>query len=181
MNVLVLAAGSIIDVRPGLIFWTIITFVLVFLVLRAKAWRPILTLVDEREKEIRNAIESAKRERAEAEKLLTEQKAAIGEARREAVEMQRKAQADMERFRDELKAKARAEAEALKAEAIKVIEDERGKALADLRREAAAMAIQIAERLIQKNLDDATHRKLAEDFVAQLPKGGVKAAAAAGG
>ena len=80
----VLAASSFVEVRPGLIFWTIVTFVLVLLVLRAKAWGPILSLVEEREKQISSSIESAKRERAEAEKLLDEAKKAIAAARRSA-------------------------------------------------------------------------------------------------
>ena len=78
---------------------------------------PSSTLVDEREKQIASAIESAKRERAEAEKLLAEQKTAIAEARREAAEMMRSNQADVEKFREELMAKSRKEAEELKADA----------------------------------------------------------------
>src|SRR5688500_3346189 len=109
-----LLASSFIDVRPGLIFWTLVTFILVAIVLRAKAWKPILELVAERERQINNAVESAKRERAEAEKLLAEQKTAIAEARREAAEMMRKTQADMDKFREELKSNARKEADDLK-------------------------------------------------------------------
>ena len=170
MNTLLLAS-SFIDVRPGLIFWTLVTFIIVAIILRSRAWKPILNLVEEREKQIANAIESAKRERAEAEKLLADQKTAIAEARREATEMMRKNQADMEKFRDELMAKARAEAESAKAEARRAIEEERAKAIADIKSEAIAIGIQIAEKLISEKLDDTKHRKLAEDFMAQLPSG----------
>src|SRR4051812_639659 len=97
-----LLASSFIDVRPGLIFWTIVTFILVAIILRSRAWKPILQVVEEREKQITNAIESAKRERAEAEKLLGEQKTAIAEARREAAEMTRRNTQEMEKFREEL-------------------------------------------------------------------------------
>ena len=76
---IVLAASNLVDVRPGLIFWTLVTFVLVALLLRRVAWGPILKVVDEREKAIAASIESAKRERAEAEQLLAEQKDAIAE------------------------------------------------------------------------------------------------------
>src|SRR6478752_1309657 len=94
----VLASG-LTEIRPGLIFWTLVTFILVALVLRSRAWGPILSLVEEREKQISSAVESAKRERAEAEKLLAEQKSAIAEARREAGELMRKNQEDVERLR----------------------------------------------------------------------------------
>jgi F-type H+-transporting ATPase subunit b len=165
---LVFAAGFT-QIQPGLIFWTIVTFVLVAIVLKWKAWKPILQVVQEREKAINNAIESAKRERAEAEKLLEAQKVTINEARREAAEMMRKNQADMERFRDELMAKSRKEADDLKAEAARAINDEKSKAIAQLKAETAGLAIQIAEKLMSEKLDDERHRKLAEAFISQLP------------
>src|SRR5260370_10377066 len=84
MSPLLLAASSFMDIRPGLIFWTIVTFIIVAIVLRATAWKPILDFVTEREKQIANAIETAKRERAEAERLLAEQKQPIAQARIEA-------------------------------------------------------------------------------------------------
>ena len=174
MPFLMLAAGFT-SVRPGLIFWTLVTFALVALVLRAKAWKPILDLVEEREKQITNAIDSAKRERAEAEKLLAEQKTAIADARREAAEMMRRNQSDMERFREELMTKSRQEAEVLKADARRSIEDQRVKAVADVKSEAVNLAIAIAEKLIQERLDDTKHRALAEQFVDQLPAGAARA------
>ena len=53
MNLIVLAA-SFTEIRPALIFWTLLTFAIVAIVLRWKAWGPILALVDEREKQIQN-------------------------------------------------------------------------------------------------------------------------------
>mgnify|MGYP000066481107 CR=1 FL=1 len=71
MNTLVLAS-SFTDVKPGLIIWTWITFIVVLLILRKVAWGPLLKSVDDREKNIVNAIESAKRERTEAERAITD-------------------------------------------------------------------------------------------------------------
>jgi F-type H+-transporting ATPase subunit b len=170
MSFLVLAASSFMDIRAGLIFWTLITFLLLAVILRAFAWKPILERVEEREKAIRNAIESAKRERTEAEKLLAEQKLAIAEARREAVEMIRRNQAEMERFREELIAKSRKEAEQLMADAERAIKDERAKAMAEVKAVAVDLAIDVAAKLIGERLDEARHRKLAEQFIEQLPK-----------
>ncbi len=113
MHSLVLAAGFT-DVKPGLMFWTLVTFILVAFILRRVAWRPILQAVDEREKQITSSIDAAKKERAEAEKLLGEQKTAIAAARQEAADMMRKNQSEMDRFRDELMGKARQEVEELK-------------------------------------------------------------------
>jgi len=167
---LILGASGFTEVRPGLIFWTLVTFIVVALVLRAKAWKPILDLVAEREKSIKKAIEAAKRERAEAEKLLAEQKAAAAEARREAGEMMRRNQAEVERFREELMAKSRQEAEQLRVDAQKVIEEEKARAIAEIRAVAVDLAIDIASKLLSERLDDAKQRALAQEFVEQLPK-----------
>jgi F-type H+-transporting ATPase subunit b len=165
-------AADFLQVRPGLIFWTLITFVLVLVVLRWKAWGPILSLVEEREKQIASAIESAKRERAEAEKLLADQKTAIAEARRDAAEMMRKNQQEVEKYREELMAKSRKEAEEFKAQARREIEDQKAKAIAEVRGLAVDLAIEAAGKLISERMDDAKHRALAEQFVKGLPVGG---------
>ena len=106
--------------------------------------------------------------RAEAEKLLGEQKTAIAGARAEAAEMMRKNQSDMEKFREDLMGKSRKEAEDLKADARRSIEDEKNKAVAELKAQAVSLAIQVAEKLLEEKLDDAKHKALAEKFVADL-------------
>ena len=170
MNLLVLASNTFTDVKPGLIIWTWLTFIVVLFILRRFAWGPLLSAVEGREKNINNAIESAKRERAEAEKLLGEQKTAIASARQEAADAVRKTQADMEKFREELMTKARKEADSLKADAQRAINDERVKAVAELKAEAAKLSIAIAEKLLVERLDDAKHQALAQQFVADLGK-----------
>src|SRR3954469_18805928 len=119
MHTFILAAAhapehGVTDVQPGLIIWTLITFIIVAFVLRRVAWGPLLNAVNEREKQIQSSIEGAKRERAEAEKLLAEQKTAIAAARQESAEALRKTQADMEKLREELMGKSKKEAEELK-------------------------------------------------------------------
>lgn len=163
-----LLAASLTEIRPALIFWTLITFGIVALVLRWKAWGPILALVDEREKQIQNAVDAAKKERAEAEKLLAEQKSAIAEARREASEMMRRTQADMESFRNELKAQAAKEATDLKTQAAREIEEQKKKAITEVRSMAANLAIEVAAKLINERLDETKHRQLAEQYIDQL-------------
>jgi len=167
---IVLAATDLVAVRPGLIFWTLITFILVALLLRRVAWGPILKVVDEREKAIAASIESAKRERAEAERLLAEQKEAIQKARAEASDMMRRNAEDVEKFRNELMAKARTEAEKQKQDALREIEAERARAVNDVKRTAADLAIQITEKLLNKQLDDKTQKDLANQYLAEVSR-----------
>ena len=169
MSFLLFAASSFLEIRPGLIFWTLVTFLILAIILRAKVWKPILDLADEREKAIINAIESAKRERAEAERLLAEQRTALAETRREAAEMMRRNKEELDRFREELLAKSRQEAEQLKADAEKTIQEEQAKAVAEVKALAVDLAIDIATKLIGEQLDESKQRKLAEQFLEQLP------------
>ncbi|ABS28663.1 F0F1 ATP synthase subunit B [Anaeromyxobacter sp. Fw109-5] len=165
----VLAAGGITDINPGLTLWTGITFLVLLFVLGKFAWGPIVKMLAERERTIREAIDSAKRERTEAERLLAEQKALLGKAAREAAELARRNQQEVEAMRQELTARARKEADDLVATARKQIEEEKTKAMSELRAVVADLAIDAASRLVKANLDDASQRKLVEDYIAQLP------------
>jgi F-type H+-transporting ATPase subunit b len=164
-----LAAGGITDINPGLTLWTGITFLVLLFVLAKFAWGPIVKMLAERERTIREAIDSAKRERTEAERLLAEQKSSLAHAQREAAEIARRNQQEVEVLRQELTARARKEADELVASARKQIEEEKTKAVAELRGMVADLAIDAASRLVKANLDDASQRKLVEDYIAQLP------------
>ena len=167
---IVLAVSDLVAVRPGLIFWTLVTFILVALLLRRVAWGPILKVVDEREKSIAASIESAKRERAEAERLLAEQKEAIQKARAEAAEMMRRNAEDVEKLRNDLVSKARAEAEAQKTDALREIQNEKTKAVNEGKNVAAELAVQIAEKLLNRELDDKTQKELASQYLAEVSR-----------
>lgn len=164
-----LGAGFI-DVNPGLTFWTIITFIIVFLVLRWKAWGPILTMVAQREKAIQDAIDAAKRERQEAEKMLAEQRQAIADARREAAELVKRNQAEVEKTREDLLAKSRKESEEVIAQARRQIHDEKTKALTEVRSYAVDLALQAAQRLVESSLDEARQRQLVNEFITGIGK-----------
>ena len=165
----VLAAGSLTDLNPGLTLWTALTFIVLLIVLGKFAWGPIVKMLDEREKTIREAIESAKKERAEAEKLLAEQKESLARASREAAELARRNQAEVEKLRQELTAKAKKEADELVAAARRQVQEEIAKARAELKAQVVDLAIDAAGRLVKANLDEKAQRKLVEEYIAQLP------------
>ncbi len=164
----VLAAG-IMDLRPGLSIWTALTFLLLLVVLSKFAWGPIVRMLDERERTIRDAIEQAKRERAEAERMLSEQKASLAAAQREAAALAQSSKQEVEALRADLTARARREADDLVAAARKQIQEEKSKALAELKGQVADLAIDAARRLIQSSLDEKAQRALVEEYISQLP------------
>jgi F-type H+-transporting ATPase subunit b len=167
----VLAAGGLTQINPGLTLWAAITFLVLLVVLSRFAWGPIVKMLDEREKTIHEAIESAKKERAEAEKLLASQKASLAQATREAAELAKRNQDEVEKLRQELTAKARKEAEELVASARKQIIEEKTKAAAELKGMVADLAIEAAGKLVKASLDDKAQRALVEDYLKQLPAG----------
>jgi F-type H+-transporting ATPase subunit b len=167
----VLAAGALTDINPGLTLWTAITFLLLLVVLSKFAWGPIVKMLNEREGTIREAIDSAKKERAEAEKLVAEQKAVFAQAQRAAADLAKKNQQEVELFRQELTAKAKKEADELVASARRQIVEEKTKAVAELKSFVADLAIEAAGRLVKANLDDKAQRQLVQEYIEQLPKG----------
>ena len=166
----VLAAG-IMDLNPGLTLWTAITFLLLILVLSKYAFGPIVRMLDERERTIRDAIDQAKKEREEAERLLAQQKESLVKAQREAAELAKRSQQEMEAFRQQLTAQARKEADDLVVTARKTIEEEKVKAVAELRSQVADLAVGAASRIVKSSLDDRTQRQLVDEYIKDLPAG----------
>jgi F-type H+-transporting ATPase subunit b len=166
----VLAAG-IMDLNPGLTLWTAITFLLLIVVLGKYAFGPIVKMLDERERNIRDAIDQAKNERAEAEKLLAQQKESLLKAQREAAELAKRSQQEMEAYRSQLTAQAKKESDELVANARKQIEEEKTKAVAELRAQVADLAVGAASRIVKSSLDDKTQRQLVDEYIKDLPAG----------
>jgi F-type H+-transporting ATPase subunit b len=166
----VLAAG-IMDLNPGLTLWTAITFLLLIIVLGKYAFGPIVKMLDERERNIRDAIDQAKNERAEAEKLLAQQKESLLKAQREAAELAKRSQQEMEAYRSQLTAQAKKESDELVASARKQIEEEKVKAVAELRAQVADLAVGAASRIVKSSLDDKTQRQLVDEYIKDLPAG----------
>jgi F-type H+-transporting ATPase subunit b len=164
----VLAAG-IMDLRPGLTLWTAITFLLLVVILSRFAWGPIVKMLDERERTIRDAIDQAKKERAEAERMLVEQKASLAAAQREAAELAKRSKQEVEVMRQDLTARARKEADDLVAQARRQIQEEKVKAISEIKGLAADLAIDAARKLITTSLDEKSQRALVEDYIAKLP------------
>jgi len=166
----VLAAG-IMDLNPGLSLWTAITFLVLIGVLWNFAFGPITRMLAERETTIRDAIDSARKEREEAEKMLAQQKEALIKAQRDAAELAKRNQQEMENFRTQLTAQARKEADDLVATARKAIGEERRLAVAQLRAEVADLAVAAASRIVKSSLDEKAQRQLVDEYIKDLPTG----------
>src|SRR5258708_40212312 len=165
-----LLAASFTDPNFALSFWTAVTFALLIVVMGKFAWGPILAMLETREKTIADAIESAKRERAEAEKAATEMRLTLDKVRAEAAELTRKNQQEIDAAKAVLMEEAKKESEELLLQARKSIQEERRQAVAELRNQAVDLAIEAAGRLLQTQMDANKQRQLVEEYLANLPK-----------
>jgi F-type H+-transporting ATPase subunit b len=159
---------DLLNPNVGLAIWTIVTFVIVLLVLRRFAWKPILASMEAREAGIRRLIDDAEAAREEADRLLEEYNRRLAEARAEGQKLVAEAKEAGERVRAETLDRARAEAEGIVARAGAEIDLERRKALAEIRERAVDLAIGAAERVLEESLNEERHRRVAEDYLKEL-------------
>src|SRR5262249_9033422 len=107
---------------PGLFIWTIIVFLVLLGLLAKFAWKPLLEALDNRQASIRKALDDARKAKQELEGIHAESAKLLAEARREAAEIVSRSRSDADRFREEMKQKARDEAAALMKNAERQIE-----------------------------------------------------------
>ena len=152
----------------GNALWTVLIFVLVLVVLGKFAWGPILGMLKEREDFIRKSLHDAKHDRDEAEARLKEYTSQLQAARAEAASLVENARRDADRLREELRGSAKAEADAILKNAEKQIQQERDRALAQIRTEAVDLSVAIASKLIGRNLTKADNERIIEDALKQV-------------
>jgi F-type H+-transporting ATPase subunit b len=165
-------ARGLLSLHSGLMFWTLVIFVILLFVLSKFAFKPITAAVEEREAALQKALDEARRDRDEAAALLAQHRAAIGEARAEAQRYIAEGRQAGERVRAEMLEQTRTEQAELMERIRREIAQERDRAIAQLRRETADLAIRGASRVIERNLDDAANRALVEEFLATVADSG---------
>ena len=163
------AKGGLLSPSGGLMFWTLVIFLILFFVLSRYAFKPITAAVEAREKALEDAIASAKADREAAAKLLAEHRAQIEGARAEAQQMIVEGRQVGEKIRAEMVEETRVQQQDMLERARREIEGEKQRAIADLRREAVDLAIAGAGKVLEKNLDDASNRRIVESFLSSIP------------
>ncbi|HMC56508.1 MAG TPA: F0F1 ATP synthase subunit B [Gemmatimonadaceae bacterium] len=162
------ASPGLVSLRLNLMFWTLVIFLILWLLLQKLAFPAILGLVEKREKALEDAIESAKRDRDEAARILADHRAQLEGARGEAQKLIADARGTAEKMRADLLEKTRQDQQELIERARREIAAERDKAIVELRREAVDLAIAGAGKVVEENLDNDKNRKLVEAFLSSL-------------
>lgn len=138
----------------GLVFWTIITFLILLLVMKKFAWKPILGAVEERENGIKNALEAADSARKEMENLKADNERILNEARAEREAMLKDARDIKNKMVSDAKEEAQAQASKMITQAQEAIAAEKRSAMAELKNHVAALSIDIAEKVVREELSN---------------------------
>lgn len=163
---------NLLSPNGGLMFWTLLIFIVLLIVLSRFAFKPLVAAVEAREAALEAAITKAQQDREAASKLLADQMAQLEAARAEAQKYIADGRATSEKLKASMLEETRAQQQEMIERAKRDIENEKQRAIGDLRREAVDLALAGAGKLIAKNLDDAGNRKLVEDFLASIPAAG---------
>src|SRR6266446_787300 len=153
---------------PGLFIWTIVTFLVLLALLAKFAWRPLLQALESRQERIRKALEDADRARQELERLHHESAKIMQQARIEAESIVTQTRADAERLREELKHKAKDEADNILRNAQHQIQLQTRQAIQEIRHEVADIAVLLASKLLERNLAKEDNARLIDDTLKQI-------------
>jgi F-type H+-transporting ATPase subunit b len=153
----------------GTIFWTTLIFLILLFLLWKYAWGPIMNAVKAREDMIHNALESAEKAREEMMVLQADNEIILRKAREERDKILRDARVAYDRMMADAKEKSQSESDALVRRARELIEREKVSAIAEVKREVARLAIEVASKVVGETLkSDAEQQKLIERYINEI-------------
>jgi len=158
------------EINPGLIIWTIVTFLCLAGILRKFAWKPLLEALQRREEYVRSSLERAEQAKQEAERLLEENRRQMAHAEEETRRIVAEGRAFGQKLKSEIVEKATQQARQAVEQARQEIERDKELALRQLRSEVADLAVRAAEKILGEVLDADKHRKVIDDMFRELPK-----------
>ena len=160
--------NPLVQIDPGLFIWTIVTFLVLLALLAKFAWTPLLVALDTRQNAIRKSLDDAQQAKEELERLHVESAQIVQRARNDAEAIIAQSRSDGDRLREELKQKARAEADHIVKNAERQIQLETSRALEQIRHEAIDLSVMIASKIIKRNLSKEDNEKLIDDALKQV-------------
>ena len=161
---------SLLSINPGLIFWTIVTFVVLLLLLKKFVWGPIIDAVDRRESSVKEMLDGAENARNEAQEILKKYEDQLSGARDDVNRMIEDGKTRAGKAGDEIIGKAKNAADQIIERAKTEITREREKAVQELKAQVVKISLAAAERLIERNLSEKDHRDLIEQTISEMDK-----------
>jgi len=157
------------DFSYGLFFWQSLLFIVLLLLLRKFAWKPILNAIDEREEGIKSALEEAENARKEMQNLTADNERILKQARIERDALLKEAREMKESIISEAKGAAQIQATKVIEQAQATIQAEKQAAITDLKNQVAELSLGIAEKVVREELSDKNKQiKLVEDMLKEV-------------
>lgn len=161
-------ANPLVNVDPGLFIWTAVIFLSFLLILAKFVWKPLLGSLQQREQSIRESLDAAETAMKKAEQVSKANEDALRQAELVAHGIRKDAMDEAEKIRAERIEKAKAEAAALVDAAKTAIDQEKKRAIEELRNEVADLAILSAKKILSAELDEKKNRALVDGFIKDL-------------
>lgn len=162
--------GGLLDVNPGLMIWTVITFIILLIVLKKVAWKPILTALDRREQDIRDSLEKAEKASENAQKVLEENKATLAKAEEESKKIIEQSRAYAENLKDQLLKQSKEQARKIIEDSGQEIKRQKDAAFEELKQQIAEIAISAAEKIIKETVDAEKNKKIVSKYLDEVAK-----------
>lgn len=143
---------SLLTPHLGFFVWTLVAFIVVFLLLKKFAWKPILKSLGEREKNIADSIAAAEKVKAEMAQMKSENEALLASAREERAQMLKEARETKDRIINEAKDQAKTEANKIIVDAQAAINAQKMAALTDVKNQVGKLVIEVTEKVLRKEL-----------------------------
>ncbi|WP_066633988.1 F0F1 ATP synthase subunit B [Desulfolucanica intricata] len=147
------------------VFAQMINFILLLIFLRLVVWKPLINLIDQRQKHIENSVTAAEEERKKAEELRASYMADMQRAKEEAQKIIAEATKSGEAQAQEIITAAKKEAERIKENAAADIQREKEKAVAELREQVASLAVLVAGKVVSKSITDDIQHSMVQEFI----------------
>ena len=138
----------------GLLIWTLLAFLIVFFILKAKAWPAIIKGLRDRENTISSSLETAERVKAEMAQLKSENEALLAKAREERSQLLKEAREMKDKIVNEAKDQAKVEASKIITEAQSAINAQKMAALTEVKNQVGKLVIEVSEKILRKELDN---------------------------
>jgi F-type H+-transporting ATPase subunit b len=151
----------------GLIFWTLLAFLIVFFILKKFAWTAILNGLNERETNIANSIAAAERMKKEMAQLQSDNEALLAAAREERATMLKEAKEMKDKMINDAKNEAKAQAAKIVADANASIQQQKMAAMTEIKNQVGQLVIEVSEKVLRRELTDKTNQ---EKYIQDLSK-----------
>jgi len=162
--------GGLLDVNPGLMIWTVITFIILLLILKKVAWKPILTALDKRESDIRESLAQAEKAKDDAKQILEQNQANLAKAEEESKKIIDQSRAYAESLKEQLIKDSKEQAKKIVDDASLEIQRKKDTAFEELKGQIAEIAVSAAEKIIRESLDAKKSKQVVDKYLNDVTK-----------